>query len=273
MNNSTTRILILLVFVLGIGCAVALTLVLAKPHAPATQVATATTATGSSTTGTPSEEAVKSIIDAYLEEHPEVIVNAFTKARAAQYEKEQKDAEKNITEKLDELEHDPATPFAGNAKGDVAVVQFSDYNCGYCKHVTPDIIALLKEDKNVKFVQKDFPILGERSIVNARAGIAFFALKPEKWFEFHKALMEDTPQTDDQLNALVQNLGVDVATFKEELAKPKYQEKIQQNLQLGQDIGVRGTPAFVIGGEFIRGAADLQTLQAKVAAAREKKKG
>ncbi len=268
MSNSTTRFLVFLVFVLGMGFASAMTYIAINKGKPAVESASASGA--SSGKSGADEKAVRSIMDAYLEEHPEVIVNAFMKARQAQMAKDEQDAGKNIAARMDELQNDPATPFTGNPKADVTIVMFSDYNCGFCKHSMPDIIALLKEDKNVRLVSKDFPILGDRSQVNARAALAVWGMDKDKWFDFHVDMLKDTPQTDDQLLAMATKHGIAADKLKEEMAKQKYLDRIQANLQLGQNIGVRGTPAFVINGDFLRGALDLQTLKAKVAEIRSK---
>ena len=261
MDNAMTRFMIFMLFVLGIICSATVTYIVLDNKQPETA------ATGS---GGLDIAAVESTIDAYLEAHPEVIVNAFTKARETQLKQQQEAAEKTISSKIDELEHSSTTPFAGNKNGDVVVVTFSDYNCGYCKRVMPDILALLKEDADVKFVHKDFPILGERSIVNAKASMAFFELYSNKWLDFHTEMLKDTPRNDDQLYALVAKMGGDVETFKKETAKPDYQTRIQENMQLGQSIGVRGTPAFVVDGEYIRGAVDLRTFKQKISEARQR---
>jgi protein-disulfide isomerase len=265
MGNTENRVLIIVVFLLTIACSVALTLLLVKPAATEEQQVTAIGA------GVSAEEVEKTVA-LFLKENPHVIVAAFQASKQKDATKEREASEKAIKSRANEIVNDPSSPFTGNPKGDVTIVKFSDYNCGFCKRVVPDLQKILDTDKNVKFVMKDFPILGPRSSINSSAAVSVFRLNPEKWWEFNKAMLKNTPRNDEQLYALVAKHGVDVDALKLEMKKPEVAAHLDKNRSLGSAIGVRGTPAFVINGEFIRGAVGLDTFRERIAAARAGKK-
>lgn len=253
------RFLILITFILTIVATAAVTLLVQKQEP-----------SGANTASSPhlNQEAVEAIISNYLQEKPELIVEAFTLAKQKQQLEEQRKAEENIAARRKDLENDATTPFAGAEDGDVVIVKFSDYNCGYCKRVMPSLDTLLKEDDGVKLVVKDFPILGRQSTENSKAALAAFNLDAEKYFAFHQKMLQQTPRTNEQIYALASSLGYDAETFKAEMQKPKYAKKIDENLALGSAVGVRGTPAFIINGEFVPGAIGLEQFRQKVRAAR-----
>jgi protein-disulfide isomerase len=213
------------------------------------------------------EEAVQKV----LENNPQLIVDAFQKGRAKQQQQQQADAGKNISANLDKLEKNDKAPFIGNAKGDVVVVEFFDYSCGYCKRVIGDVAKLVDEDKNIKFVFKELPILGPGSEIASRAALATYVIQPDKYFAIHRALMEFQGQkSDETVMDIVKKLGLDVANIKEEMKSSKVSELLKANRDLAQSIGVNGTPAFIIGGKLNPGAMDINAMKAAIAEARKK---
>lgn len=206
-----------------------------------------------------------------IEENPQLIVDAFQKGRLRQQQQQQQEVQQNIGKYRDKLEKNDKSPFAGNAKGDVVVVEFFDYACGYCKRVIGDVAALLEEDKNVKFVFKEFPILGPGSEIAARAALAVHFLQPEKYFAMHKGLMEFQGQkTEETVLAVATKIGVSADAVKAEMKSARVSELLQMNQSIGRDVGVNGTPAFVIGGQLLPGALGLADMKAAIAAARKK---
>ena len=251
-----TRLLTIFVFILAIFSAVVTTLMLTKnSDAPAATVDAAQ---------------LEKAINDFIENKPEAIVQAFMKAQAKQAELEEQKAGEKISEKKEELENDKTSPFSGNENGDVKIVMFFDFNCGYCHKIAPDIEKLVQEDKNIKLIMKDFPILGDMSHEMGKASVAVFNIAPDKWYNFYMAMVEKTPRSPEQITALVESVGVNKDQFKAEVAKSEVENKIQANLALGQTIGVRGTPALVVNGEFIKGAVGLDALKETVKVAREK---
>ncbi len=258
-----SRFLVLVLFILTIVATASVTLLVGGKQAGISL--------GASTDGgaAVSEDAVGELVRDYIVNNPEEIVNAFLAARQKQEQQAAQEAEKNIVAKLDDIENSPNSPEFGNTDGDVVFVKFNDYNCGFCKRVAPDVDKLLASDKNIKFVVKEFPILGAQSTKLAKAALAFNALSPAQYGEFHKNLLKATPRTDAQIKAAAEKLGVSGDELLAKMESDEVQQEINASLQLGQSIGVSGTPAFVIGGEFIRGAVGVDQMRAAIKRARD----
>ena len=214
---------------------------------------------------------VEKIVAEYIQKNPQAILESVNKYQQNAAADEEKKAQGNIKEKLSEIENDLASPVAGNPKGDVVVVEFFDYSCGYCKKVLPAVTKLLEEDKNIKFVFKEFPILGPNSELGARAALAVYAIAPDKYFEFHKKLMGGHVTGQDSINAVAKELGIDVAAMEKKMKSAEVDKTIVNDRVLASTIGIRGTPAFIIGGQLIPGAAEYDTFKDLVAKARMKK--
>lgn len=216
------------------------------------------------------KSAIEAIVHDYLMANPEVILKSLRDYQAKAQEQEKERAQVALGEARDELVADPQSPVAGNPDGDVTVVEFFDYNCGYCKRVFPSVQEMLKKDDKVRYVFKEYPILAESSMTAARAALAAWNIDPEKYFAFHTALMKSRGALDeDRILDLAEQVGLDRDKVERGMANPEIAAEIRQNLALGQRIGVTGTPAFVIGGEMVPGAVSLETLEEKIGKARE----
>ncbi len=215
-------------------------------------------------------QAIEAIIRDYIADHPEVVIDAIQAYQAQMQREQQQQAEAALQESEDDLLNDPRTPVAGNPDGDVTIVEFFDYNCGYCKQVLPSIQTLLETDENVRYVFKEFPILGAGSVVASRAALAVWNLSPEKYLPFHVALMNSRGSVSEQhVFGVAEQVGVDPEALKAEMQEPEIDEKIRDNIALGQRIGIRGTPAFIINDQIVPGAVSLDALRDLVGAARE----
>ena len=204
----------------------------------------------------------------YLIANPEVLVEAMQELERKQDSQRDTVAQKAITENHAALVSDPESPIAGNPNGDVTIVEFSDYQCPYCKRTHPAVKALLESDGKIKLVFKDLPILGEASRIAALAALASRA--QHKHLAFHNALMEFNGKIDrDKIMGIAGSVGLDVAQLQKDMDDPKLKEIIDHNLALASALGVRGTPAFVIGNQFVPGAVDADTLKQLVADARK----
>lgn len=214
-------------------------------------------------------KAVEGLVRDYILDNPEVIIESMQNYQIRQQLAEQEAAAAAVATYSDELRNDASSPVAGNPDGDVTVVEFFDYRCAYCKKVLPGIQDLLKSDGNVRYVFKEFPILGPDSVTASRAALAVWSLDPEKYFGFHQALMEARGTLgEEQVLAIAKKLGLDPKAVKETMAKPEIQETIERNIALAQKLNVQGTPAFVIGDTLMPGAMDADQLRELVAAAR-----
>ena len=170
----------------------------------------------------------------------------------------------------DEIERDPASPVAGNPQGDVTVVEFFDYRCTYCKKVFPSIASLLASDSNVRYVFKEFPILSPESETGARAALAVWQHAPDKYFAFHSRLMALRGDlTKERILRVVEDLGIDPGPVETDMGSPKFSDEIRRNHELAEALGIRGTPGFVIGGQIVPGAIDLDSLKQMIADARK----
>jgi protein-disulfide isomerase len=157
----------------------------------------------------------------------------------------------------------PAAPVAGNPKGDVTIVEFMDYNCGYCKRSLPDVMKLVESDKNLRVVIKEFPILGPTSITASRAALA--AGKQGKYKELHVALMSHKGAlSDEAIFELAKSAGLDVDKLKADMEDKTIAARIEQNHQLASMLGIDGTPAFVIDQQLIPGALGYEALAAAI---------
>ena len=176
---------------------------------------------------------------------------------------------KAISQHRTELLSDPESPTAGNANGDVVIVDFNDYQCPYCKRAHLALKSVVAADGKVKVVYKDLPILGEPSRIAALAALA--AVKQGKHLALHNALMEFSGKLDrDRIMEIATSVGLDIALLQKDMDDPKFKQLIDRNMALASALGVRGTPAFVIGDQFVPGAIDSDALKQLIADARKK---
>jgi len=165
------------------------------------------------------------------------------------------------------LFRDPADPAIGNPRGAVAVVEFFDPRCGYCKRMRPVIAELLRRQRDVRWVMKDFPILGPNSVLASRALLA--AQKQGKYAELHDAVMRLREEpAEPVLKREAERAGLDWARLKRDMDDPAVQRRLDANTRLAQALRIEGTPAMVVGETLVPGAVDLASLEKLVAEAR-----
>jgi len=215
----------------------------------------------------PDREAVERIVRDYLLANPEIVAEALQTLRARQEAEEQARAEAAIAENREAIDRHPMSPVSGNAAGDVTVVEFFDYQCGYCRRALPTMVELLDKDANVRVVWKEFPILGPVSEFAARASMA--AERQGKYHDFHIRLMGEKDELSvERIMEVAGLVGLDVAQLGRDMKDPAIQDYIQETRSLAQAIGIRGTPSFVIDGALVRGVVDSARMKELVAAAR-----
>ncbi|MFA5041283.1 MAG: DsbA family protein, partial [Bdellovibrionales bacterium] len=213
---------------------------------------------------------IESIIKDYLvDKNPDVMAEGLRKLDQRRRDAaEAKTKEKLVSEK-DRIFNDPATPVGGNPKGKVSVVEFFDYGCGYCKMGEESVEALLNNDKDVRFIYKNYPVLGEVSHEAAKAGLA--SVKQGKFQTFHRALMMKKERlSNDVIYKVAGEVGLDVAKLKKDMADPSIENAIKASIQLGQDIGAEGTPFFIINDTSYSGVLQTDQLKYHVDEARKK---
>jgi protein-disulfide isomerase len=217
----------------------------------------------------PDKVALGKTIREYLIANPEVLVEAMQELERKQDSQRDTQAQKAIQENQSELLRDPDSPIAGNPDGDVTVVEFNDYQCPYCKRAHLAVKSMLASDGKVKLVIKDLPILGEPSRIAALAALA--ARAQGKHLAFHNALMEYSGKIDrDKIMEIAAASGLDVARLQKDMDDPKLKQIIERNTALASALGVRGTPAFVVGNQFVPGAVDTDALKQLIADARKR---
>jgi protein-disulfide isomerase len=216
------------------------------------------------------QQAVEKTIESYIRSHPEVIEQALQALEAKRQAEETERVKGIITARQRELLNDPASPVSGNLKGDVTVVEFFDYRCGFCKRVAGVVTQLQKDDPRVRVVYKDFPILGETSEMAAKAALASNAQGRHQ--AFHEALLTSKAEmTKDQILRIAGDVGLDAKRLEADMAKPEWQTVIDRNRALAKELGITGTPGFIVGTEFVPGALDLNGLKELIARARNVK--
>jgi len=210
---------------------------------------------------------IEKIVHDYIVAHPEVIREAI-EALQAKEEQSKSDAQTQaVLENKDAIFNDADTPVAGNPVGDVTVVEFFDYHCPYCKAVAGPLDQLLKEDKGVRLVLKEFPILGEDSVLASRAALA--AVGQGKYWQFHQALMEHRGKFDmEVIKTIAAKVGLDPAKLEADMGKEQIEPKISANHKLAQTLDISATPTFVIGDQVIEGAVPLEQLKEMIKKAR-----
>ncbi|MDP1963654.1 MAG: DsbA family protein [Reyranella sp.] len=205
----------------------------------------------------------------YLIGNPEVLVEAMQEFERKQDSQRDAVAQKAIRQHKAELLADPDSPFSGNANGDVVIVDFNDYQCPYCKRAHQAVKSVAAADGKVKVIYKDLPILGEPSRIAAFAALA--AAKQGKHLALHDALMESSGKLDRaRILEIAASVGLDVALLEKDMEDPKFKQLIDRNVALAGALGVRGTPAFVIGDQFVPGAVDAAALKQLIADARKR---
>ncbi len=216
------------------------------------------------------EEIEKIVRELLTTKEPGIVMKAAQEQAKREHEEETKKASEAVSKNRDKLANNPLDPVAGNPKGDVTVVEFFDYNCGYCKKALPTVEKLLEEDKNVKVVFKEYPILSDSSRLAARAALA--ANKQKKYFEMHQALMAHKGgYTDASLLEVATKVGLNKDQFKKDYESAEIAKQIEDDQALGNEIGARGTPTFIINDKVVPGAMEYNELKDLVAAARKPK--
>jgi protein-disulfide isomerase len=217
---------------------------------------------------TEQRQMIEQIVRDYLLKHPEVLEEATRALQDKRDEEASAGRSQTLAKMRDEIEKDPAAPVIGNPNGDVTVVEFFDYQCSYCRSVLPTIVSIMENDKKVRYVLKELPILGNASLLASRASIAAWKLDPGKYWDFHRALMGAKPLNESTIMVLAAKAGLDRAKLRKAMDDPAIGEIIQRNYKLAEQLNVTGTPAFVIGDRFVPGALDEDSLKSLISEAR-----
>lgn len=212
-------------------------------------------------------EAFRAEVRAYLMENPEVLIEAIgvLEERKSQAQSET-DAEL-LASNIDELTNDGYSFVAGNPDGDITIVEFLDYRCGYCKKSHPEVAQLLDGDGNIRLIIKEYPILGEASVLASRFAIATKMVAGDEAYQnIHNTMMEFNGEiTSESLTRMAEMLELDVAAIVGVMGSEEIDAILEANRLLGQRMAINGTPTFVIADDLVRGYVPLDQMQAIVA--------
>jgi protein-disulfide isomerase len=210
---------------------------------------------------------IERIIREYIISHPEVLQEAM-----AEFEKRQAaaDAARHQTavkEHAQEIYNSSRQVVLGNPQGNVTMVEFFDYNCGYCKRAMADMLTLLKTDPNLRVVLKEFPVLGPGSVEAAKVAVAARMQDKtgKKYLDFHQRLLGGRGQAD-QAHALAaaKEAGFDVAKIEKDINSPEIKATLDESFKLAEALGLNGTPSYVVGKDVVVGAVGLDALKEKI---------
>ena len=208
------------------------------------------------------------IIRDYLMTNPELLAEVSQALERKQAAEQAAKAEKYLVDNKPKVFAYNGDVVIGNPKGDVTIVEFFDYNCGWCKRALDDIQKLTKADPRVRVVLKEYPIFGGPvSVTAAKAALA--SVKQNKYWEFHSALMREKQVTEQNLFVVAQRVGLDVAKLKVDMADKRHEATIQHNIEVGQGLGMEGTPAFVIDSRVNVGYVAAEGMQQMLAEIRK----
>jgi len=219
----------------------------------------------------PEQARVEQIMRDYLTKNPEILVEMTTELDKRQAAEQAAQQQKTISENAAAIFRSPASHTAGNPDGDVSVVEFFDYNCGYCRRALPDVLKLTNDDGKIRLVLKELPIFGEDS--EAAAKYALAADKQGKYFEMHQKLFSESGKADKEKALRIgKELGLDMDKLEKDAEGDDVKKALDEAKELAQKLNLQGTPLFLIGDRIVPGAPDdlYDQLKAKVVEVREK---
>ena len=228
--------------------------------------------TSAQTFSTDQRHEIENIIKDYLVQHPDVLQDAMDALDKQQKQADADKARTTIKENNATIFNSPHQVVLGNPQGNVTMVEFFDYNCAYCKHALPDMIELLKTDPDLKFVLKEFPVLGPGSVEAAHVAVAARMQDStgKKYIEFHQKLLGGRGPADKaRALAVAKEVGFDMARLEKDMDSDEVKKTIDENMKLADALGVSGTPSYVVGDEVVVGAVGLDELREKIKAERK----
>jgi protein-disulfide isomerase len=224
------------------------------PAQTVAQGATEKPASGSAFTAAQRKE-LDAIIKDFLLNNPDVLFDAQAALDAKMDKIQTERMAVAMKENASEIYRPSGSPVVGNVKGDVPIVEFFDYNCGFCKKAFPDLAKLVDKDKKVRLILKEFPILSKGSEEASRVALA--AKMQGKYWEFHRAMLETQGQANEAtaLRA-AEKLGLDMPRLKRDMASAEVKKEIEDTRKLATKIGIQGTPHFIVGDRVVAGAPE-----------------
>ena len=215
---------------------------------------------------------IENIVKNYLVQHPEVLQDAMDALDRRQKEADAEKARITIKDNNAAIFDSTHQVVLGNPQGKVTMVEFFDYNCAFCKRAMPDMLELLKTDSDLKFVLKEFPVLGPGSVEAAHVAVAARMQDPsgKKYLEFHQKLLGGRGPADKmRALAVAKDVGFDMPRLEKDMNSDEVKATIEENMKLADALGVNGTPSYVVGDEVVIGAVGIDSLREKISVERK----
>ena len=209
------------------------------------------------------------MIESFLMSDPKILQRMSVALDTTVRAEERAQAGGAIASMRDKIFNDPGQVVLGNPDGDVTLVEFFDYNCGYCRNALPDLATLLAEDPNLRVVLKEFPILSNESIDAARVAVLVGEADVDYW-TFHEALFTSRGQVDKNVAlSAATDLGLSSVSLELDMNSEAVAKKIQTSYEIAKALNITGTPTYIIGNEVIPGAIGIEELKTRIANMRE----
>ncbi|HEX7884099.1 MAG TPA: DsbA family protein [Afipia sp.] len=219
----------------------------------------------------PQRSEIQKIIKDYLVANPELLEEMSAELSKRQAVAEAEKHRAAVQRNAEVIFQSPRGVVVGNRDGDVSFVEFFDYNCGYCKQAMADMLTLMKSDPKLRVVLKEFPVLGPSSVEAAQVGIAVRMQDPtgKKYLDFHQKLLSGRGQADKaRAIAAAKDAGADMAKLEKDMTSPEISATLNENFKLAEEMGLNGTPSYVIGKDVVVGAVGAAGLAKKISEAR-----
>jgi protein-disulfide isomerase len=218
-------------------------------------------AAGAADEKTLTQQEIEKIVRDYLLREPEVLAEALGQLQQRRSAAAAIKAKQVVRDHQQALFSDPTSPVEGNAQGTIAIVEFFDYRCVHCRHVAATIDRLVTSNASVRVIYKNFPVLGEPSVLAARAAVA--AQQQGGWAKLHRAMLAFQGDfTVENILTMGKSIGLDADRLKTDMMSPATQKSLRENMTLATALGLDATPSFVIGDRVIRGALSPEAFQA-----------
>jgi protein-disulfide isomerase len=215
---------------------------------------------------------IEKIVREYIITHPEVLQEAMAELEKRQQSAELERAKTAVAGNAELLFNSPRQVVIGNPQGDVTLVEFFDYNCGYCKRALTDLVDIIKADPKLRVVLKEFPVLGQGSVEAAQVAVAVRMQDKtgKKYLDFHQKLLSGRGQVDKaKAMSVAKEAGLDMMRLEKDMTSDEIRTSLEESFRLAEALGLNGTPSYVVGKEVVIGAVGAATLKEKVAAARK----
>ncbi|MCB1447745.1 MAG: DsbA family protein [Rhizobiaceae bacterium] len=215
------------------------------------------------------KEEIGKIVREYLIAHPEIMIEVQQALEKKQADERAAQAKVAVSENADAIFNASADIALGNPKGKTTIVEFFDYNCGYCKRALSDMDAIIKSNPDVRFVLKEFPILGQDSLDAHKVSYAFKQIAPEKYGDFHRALLSGEHADEARAIEVAKSLGVSEEALRAKMEQAPHDDSVRDAYRLASKLGITGTPSYVLGNEAVFGAIGESELNQKIASVRQ----